>query len=74
MDKTTKTAPVAGGTKKKKSGKTARPIGEVEVARGEIGHDESRTKVPEVSGHELPTGRQRDRRAGHPRSGHMKVG
>ena len=50
---TTMTTPKGGDGKKKKNGKAARPIGEVDVARGEVGRDEAQTKVPEVSGHEL---------------------
>ena len=42
-NQTTKTAPKMGETKKKKSGKVARSIGEVDIARGETGRDESQT-------------------------------
>ena len=52
-NQTTTTKPTMGDAKKKKNGKAARRIGEVDVARGELGHDEQQTGVPTVSGHEL---------------------
>ena len=42
-NQTTKTKPMTGDMKKKKSGKAARQIGEVDVAPGEVGRQVGRT-------------------------------